>query len=394
MRPLTDYLKLSKVAFWKKVDAEGAAAETRFLAMWNRLDEDIPSQEDAAQALDDLFLYSHKRIREHSKVVANNYPTTQVTKNRLGSQKALWWVDHFTAGISEWSTLNWFSAGKVKKKNGSMGLAGASTHFVMGYGGEPFYIIPLMHGAWHEPRKNKDGLSIEHVNSGGLSLKDDGWHYWARKMPTELVQELPPTPLGEPFKGLKVMQPFTLAQIIANIKLKRLVIAALPSVLTLERMSEHDDWREGKTDMGPLWPREDCNQSAFAVEPLPELSFLQKEGYTGGNIKAFEIFDGRIDDSDVDLSANPSYGFDAPTHDDDEDEKDSPICKNPTVEDLQKKLYAKGYMLTVDGIYGKETTEQVKRFQADTNRKINDIKARLKVDGIAGPRTMACLFKE
>jgi N-acetyl-anhydromuramyl-L-alanine amidase AmpD len=392
MRPLTDYLKLSKVDFWKKVDKEGAAAKTRFLAMWDRLDEDVPSQEDAAQALDDLFLYSHLRIRERSKVVAGNYPTTQVTKNRLGSQKTLWWVDHFTAGISEWSTLNWFSAAKIKKKSGKTGLAGASTHFVMGYGGEPFYIIPLMHGAWHEPRRNKDSISIEHVNAGGLSLKGGGWHYWAGALPQELVQGLPPAALGMPFKGLKVMQPFTLAQAVANVKLKRLVIAALPTVLAPERMSEHEDWREGKTDMGPLWDRENCNVAAFGREPLPELSFLQKEGYTGGSIKAFELFDGKIDDSDVDQSDNPSYGEGTPTHDDDEDEKDSAICKNPTTEDLQKRLLSKGYTVAVDGIYGAQTASAVKRFQNDWNKRNKTTP--LKEDGIAGPQTLACLFKE
>lgn len=392
MRDLTDYMKMPRDAFWKQVDKEGPAAKERFLAAWRKLDSSIPTQEEAAAALDDLFLYTHMRIKQNSAAVAKNYPTTQFTRNRLKSQMSLWWVDHFTAGITEWSTLNWFSAAKIKKKTGKVGLAGASTHFVQGYNGEPFYIIPLMHGAWHEPRKNADGISIEHVNAGGLHLDDDGWHYWAKKLPEDLVKALPPTQLGSPFKGIKYMQPFTLAQIVANIKLKRLVVAALPGRLAACRMSEHEDWREGKTDMGPMWPRTDCDAAAFGTEPLPELSFLQREGYDGSP-SAFELFDGKVDgEKDVDLEANPSYGNNAPTHDDDEDDTDNPLVKTPSVEDLQKQLQLKGYILTVDGTYGPQTAAAVKRFQNSWNR--DHAQDLLKEDGIAGPRTMARLFKE
>lgn len=386
MRELTDFSKLSKADFWKKVATDGDNAEKRFKAAWQLLDEVVPTQEEAAAVLDDLFLYTHKRIKEHSSSVAQNYPTTQFYKNRLTTQKHLWWVDHFTAGISEWSTINWFSAAKVKKKNGKMGLSGASTHFVMGYNGEPFYLVPLMHGAWHEPRRNMDSISIEHVNAGGLTLKDDGWHYWARQLPVDLVVALPPVHLGESFRGVKAMQPFTLAQIVANIKLKRLVVAALPARLSLERMSEHEDWREGKTDMGPLWPREACNGASFGREPLPELAFLQAEGYDG-TVKAFELFDGKDDEADVDLSNSPSYGFDTPTAD-----EDAPNEKQHTVSEIQQQLVSKGYTVVVDGEYGPKTAAAVRHFQNDWTKK--NRKDPLKEDGIAGPQTLVRLFKE
>lgn len=383
MKAITDFTKLSKDAFWKKVDAEGPKAKERFRKLWKEMEERTPSQEEAAAALDDLFLYSHLRMKEYNAKLAKNYPTTQFTKNRLSTFKNLWWVDHFTAGISEWSTLNWFSAGQVTKKNGKKGLAGASTHFVMGYHGEPFYIIPLMHGAWHEPRRNSDSFSIEHVNCGGVSKQDDGYHYWAGKIPDALVRELPPTALGTPYKGLKLMQPFTTEQIINNIKLKRLVIAAFPEALELSRMSEHADWREGKTDMGPLWPKTDCNQSAFLTLPLAELAFVQAE--YAAEIHALPKLPEMPEEEKP--AENPSYGFDTPTADD--DAKDE---KHYTVEEIQTRLQSKGFAIAVDGQYGAKTAAAVKRFQNDWTKQ--NRKDPLTEDGIAGPQTLARLFKE
>ncbi len=391
MTKLKDYTAMAKGKFWALVKDEGDEAEARFKELWKELDERHLEQDEAIECLNTLFIYSHKRIKEHSGALAKVYPTKQFTKNRLKTREELWWVDHFTAGISRWSTLNWFSAAKRKKKSGKIGYAGASTHFIQGYHDDPFYIIPLMHGSWNEPRRNKDSISIETVNAGKLTKdKDNKWCYWARRLPQELVQELPPVLLDKPYRGVKVMQPFTEDQIINNIKLKRLVIAALHGKLEPCRMSQHTDWREGKTDMGVLWPFTDCNAAAFGPEPIPELDFIQTGDYMAFLDEEGTIWDETHGWETHDETANPSYGDDTPTHDDDPDDDTSKVYD---IKDIQLKLIKKGFRITADGKLGPKTHQAIKLFQADWNKKHSNPKDKIGVDGIPGPVTCNCLFR-
>ena len=112
MKQLIDFLSIPHNKFWGRVDKNGDAAEDTFKQYWEEADMRLLTQEEAVECLNALFLYSHKRIREYSKVLAKYYPTKQYTKNRLKKEDYLWWIDHFTAGISKWSTLSWFSAKK------------------------------------------------------------------------------------------------------------------------------------------------------------------------------------------------------------------------------------------------------------------------------------------
>jgi len=383
---LTDFFKFSKKEFWEMVEKLGESASEEFKQLWAKADEELLSHEEAVTCLDDLFIHSHRRIRDHSPKLAKNYPTKQFSKNRLKNREHLWWTDHFTAGISRWSTLNWFSAQKRKKKNGKMGLAGASTHFVLGYHDAPFYIIPLMHGAWHEPRRNKDSISIEHVNAGGIhqNKKTDRWHYWAGPIPHPLVLELPPVLLDKKFRGLSVMQPYTQEQVIQSVKLKRIVIAALPELLDPCRMSQHTDWREGKTDMGVLWPFEECNSAAFASDPIPELDFVQQ--YEDFLDDVGDIWDEVEGWDEHDESDNPSYGELTPTHDDDDDDDEATILRT---RDVQELLVQHGFPVDIDGLPGPKTSAAIKDFQITWNRK--NPRDLLKVDGKAGPNTCAKL---
>jgi len=388
MPKIIDYSSMNKREFWDLVEKEGPTAKETFERLWAELDERVLEEEEAIECLNALFIDSHRRIKEHSAAVAKEYPTRQYTKNRLASEDNLWFVDHFTAGISKWSTLNWFSSAKRKKKNGKMGYAGASTHFVQGYHGNPFYIIPLCHGAWHEPKHNRDSISLETVNAGRLTKDKDGnWCYWARKLPLELVQELPPVLLDKPYRGCKVMQPFTQDQIVNNIKLKRLLVAALQCKMDESRMSQHTDWRAGKSDMGPLWPYEDCNAAAFGPEPIPELAFIQEEAYTELLDDEGTIWDETNGWELHDEANNPSYGEAEPTHDDDPD--DDP--KLYSVKEVQEQLVTKGIFVKEDGLFGPKTRNAVKKFQADWNKR--NTKEQLKVDGLPGPQTCNCLFR-
>jgi len=389
MRKLIDYTSMSRKHFWELVDKTGEECSELFTHLWKELGERPLTQEESIDCLNALFIDSHRRIREHSKALAKVYPTKQLSKNRLQSREELWWVDHFTAGISKWSTLSWFSAAKRKKKSGKMGYAGASTHFIQGFHGDPFYIIPLMHGSWNEPRRNKDSISIETVNAGKIHQDKGGkWCYWARQLPLALVQELPPVLLDKPYRGVKVMQPFTLDQIVNNIKIKRLTITALHSKLEDCRMSQHTDWRAGKTDMGVLWPYDECNMAAYAADPIPELDFIQQEAYTTLLDKEGTIWDEVEGWDEHDEVDNPSYGEETPTHDDDPDDDTDEVRDT---EDIQKRLIRKGFNILADNKMGRKTRAAIKGFQSNWNKQ--NPKDIIKVDGIPGPQTCNRLFR-
>lgn len=355
-------------------------AEKRFKELFEKAGEEVLTLAEAQECLDCLWDYTLERVDRMG--LGKYYPTIQRTPGRLEKVEDLWWVDHFTAGISSKSTLNWFSSAKNKKgKDGKMKVAGASTHFVMDYTGDPYYLVRIVDGAWHEPRRNADSIAIEMVNPGALTFnKATGkWHFWAREMPDVLVQALPPVILDKPYRGAKAMQSFSKEQIIANIKLKRIIIAAFPGRLDPVRMSQHTDWREGKTDMGPLWPFQDVNEAAFSNDPIPELAFIQN--YDPDFLdKIGEIVD-------VDENDNPEYGAGTPTHDDDPD----PEPKLLTTKEVQTLLDKKGFPVVADGKFGPKTQQAVKAFQISWNKK--HATDQLKVDGIPGPRTCACLQK-
>lgn len=391
---LIDFMALPRKDFWELVADEGADAEANAVALWEKAVHTRLTQEEAVACLNALFIYSHARIKEYSGPLANVYPTKQYTPNRLGKRNTLWWVDHFTAGISRWSTLNWFSAAKRKKKSGKVGYAGASTHFVQGYHDLPFYIIPLMHGAWHEPNRNKDSYSIEYVNAGAVHIEQDAggidrWHYWARALPPKLVNDLPPVKLDTPYKGVKTMQPFTVEQFVNSIVLKRIVQQATQKMAP-ERMSQHSDWRRGKTDMGPLWPYEEINQAAFGTIPADEYGFIEEdeyEDYKEGLGATWDEVDGWRDETEA--LNNPEYGAHTFTHDDDEDEEDI-ASEMMSITEVQKFLTKKFYYpVTVDGKMGPNTRKFVKEFQRIWNSK--NPNHLLKEDGIPGPRTCSAM---
>jgi len=372
---LLDYSNLSGSKFWDKLLPAAAEALNTLQTLWNKAGTLPLSQEEGIQCLNALYIHTHARIAQYNKNLKANYPTKQFTKNQLQS-KSLWWVDHFTTGINQWNTLNWFSSAKVEKPNGSVGYPGASTHFVLGYTGYPFYIIPIVHGAWHEPARNHDSIAIEMVNAGKLHLENGEWHFWSGKLPSELIEELPPVRIAPPFRGCDVMQPFTTEQIANNIKLKRVILAALPGKLAMERMTAHTDWREGKTDTGPLWPFKDVNDAAYDGLPINTYSFVQQydlkvdKAATGAEAYTYDEVD------------NPEYGVNSPTHIDDPD----PQVKIYTTKEVQEKLVKLGYRLVVDDDFGPKTQAAVKAFQTKWNI-ANPDSVQLKQDGIPGPQT-------
>jgi N-acetyl-anhydromuramyl-L-alanine amidase AmpD len=367
---LLDYTKEKK--FWDMVESEASVSSSTFAHFWELSETAKLSKEDACACLNALFIDSHARILQAvGKTAKVLYPTTKCNPNRLLNKTALWWVDHFTAGISHVSTLNWFGASSKGK---------ASTHFILGYHSLPFYIVPLMHGAWHTPSRNADSWSVEMVNAGPLRSVGEDWVMWnGKNLPAKLVKELPPQPVSPPYKGAKFFQPFTADQVTNNIKLKRIIRWATEDLLlSPERMSQHSQWQEGKSDMGPLWPFGDVNTAVFEDYPLDELGAYQmaiESVYLPSNDF---VCSEEFDDQDTCIE-NPEYGLAV------EPDKETEATTLPPIKDIQQLLINRGFMLTADGVYGKKTKEAVVSFQ----RKWNDHNPEsLVVDGIVGPKTL------
>jgi N-acetyl-anhydromuramyl-L-alanine amidase AmpD len=374
---MIDFLALKPQEMWKMVDLNHQGALEKLTHLWEKVGKGPITNTEAHECLDALYIHSMWRIKEHKGTLASLYPTTKYSRNRFEKKTALWWVDHYTAGINVWGTLNWFSSMQVH--------GAASTHFIVDYHGFPFYIIPIMHGAWHCPARNSDSVSVEMVNAGRIEQNAAGkWCYWPKKytqeIPVGLVQELPPVPLDKPWRGAHYMQPFTPDQLINNIKLKRLVIAADPTRFSPLRMSQHSDWQIGKSDMGPLWPFADVNSAAFDAIDISENSFLR------------DIEDAHLDKKwagsipEIEEQHSPEYGTDAIK---DADVAAAALMSIPDIQDALLKL---GYALTVDGVYGPRTHQAVVTFQNHWNiQHDREEEKLLKVDGIAGPQTQAAI---
>jgi N-acetyl-anhydromuramyl-L-alanine amidase AmpD len=383
MKTLQDIEKLHKLSgtkFWKQINDLFDTCMGTFTEQYKRVETSILSQEDSADCLFSMYVITHKRINAYNKKLAVYFPTPQCS-GKLNDLNGLWWLDHYTCGINQWNTLTWFSG----QKGATGKLHGASTHFVIGHHDIPFLIIPPTLRAWHEPSRNADSIGVEMVNPGALHQVTDpkthkvSWHYWAGILPQVLVAELPPTAITPPYRGCSFLQPFTLDQYIHNMKVKRLIIGALPGKLTLNRMSQHSDWRLSKPDMGPLWPLEDLNNAAWDGAPLEEQHFLQRYNDSLEDPQPYE-------DTFHDEISSPEYGMNTPTQDSDPDDE-----FKMTLSEVQASLNRLGSSLKLDGLFGDKTKAAVMEFQNKWNSTHPD--DMLKIDGIPGPHTCASLKK-
>src|SRR5512136_2444949 len=158
---------------WKNLEKNAQSIRDAWAESWASLDT-MPSitAEVAQNILDVLIERTHLDILEHFNDASKVFPTKQGYSDRLLKVNNLWWVDHATAGISGWGTLDWFSSRLVKHslpfnteeeanakaaqkakyhattyaRGGKwvvewMGLAEASTHFVVFQDGRPFMLL-------------------------------------------------------------------------------------------------------------------------------------------------------------------------------------------------------------------------------------------------------------
>jgi hypothetical protein len=400
--------------FWDKLLSEDEAAiRQEYDDLWQKAGAGPISKEQAERTLDLLFKRSHLDL--HAKGLGDVYPTEQGGPwGKLAQAEHLWWVDHATAGVNGWGTLSWFSSkkrdhtrkfdtesdarahygsrkegAKVFEKSGKWyvtwkGYAGAVTHFVNFFNGTPFYVVKIKHCCWGEPRRNRDGIHIEMVNPMVCRLKNNRWHFWAGPIPQKLLDAgLTPVEVEPPFRGAKTMMPYTWSQVVTNIKLKRLCIAATGR-MDRDRMSHHTDWRKTKFDMGPMWPRQLIDDAAFDTMPIEEYDF----------IKHFVVAENADDVVDLaELKAIETGVYDNYDMDDQTPADEIDIDSTVALQNALIVLYGAAALpqFGADGDLGPETTKAVKHFQTNWNK--NQPADQLLVDGIPGVQTCGRLEK-
>lgn len=397
---------------WKNLQKNANQIRDQWTAAWTALDS-MPSlsKDTAIDTLALLVKRTHLDLFEHFKDAAKVFPTKQCYEGRLAKVKNLWWLDHATAGINGWGTLDWFSSRFVKhvlpfkteaeaeakaaqkaKYNAAVyarggkwvvewkGFAEASTHFVVFQDGTPFMLLPLDDACWGEPKRNGDAVQVEMVNALVVHREDQHWNYWAGRIPDEMVKAQTPMMLDKPFRGAAHMQPYTLEQIITNVKLKRLCIAALDQRLAPARMSQHTDWRESKYDMGPLWPFGLCNSAAFENYPVTSYNFAQQLVPFGIKAPVSTVVENAPNAEDPDTEHDLWEG-------------DNTIDSTKEIQQALVKIYGPAALpkFGVDGDLGPETVVAVHRFQVNWNR-LNS-QDRIKVDGVPGVETCKRLQK-
>lgn len=192
-------------------------------------------------------------------------------------------VDHYTAAPNIGGTLRWFS-----KEVRPAGSGNSSSHYVVGTDGVAIQLVdPLTTVAWHATVANKDHIGIEHVNCGLLEPKDGGFLFMD-KLRYQVDMARPPEEMfyvspwvrpenrkTKPAEKLGWWEPFSVAQVITNIVLKRLFLAAIPTIKTTGFVQHRDIDPTGKIDCGPLWPDKEINLLAQTDTNLIGMNWAQ-----------------------------------------------------------------------------------------------------------------------
>ena len=187
-------------------------------------------------------------------------------------------VDHYTAGIAADRTLKWFS-----NRDRGEGIGNSSAHFIIDRDGTIITVIdPLSLIAWHARGANGTHIGIEHVNAGLLSKTDEGFKYLKiRDYPKERKKDIQGVE-GQPW------EPYTTAQIVSNIVLKRWLVWAIPTLKRSHFVDHQQVEPKRKRDCGPLWPLDTINSLVFNGKAFRDLSVFEKELLILSDIDSFK----------------------------------------------------------------------------------------------------------
>jgi len=174
-------------------------------------------------------------------------------------------VDHYTAGIDCARTLRWFSS-----RYRGEGVGNSSAHVVMDHDGTAMLIVdPKLLVAYHARSANPTHIGIEHVNAGKLEKNNNGDLLYQGRYLYDVNPNNPP----EEADGY-VWEPYTVAQVVTSIFLKRLFLLAIPT-LERDKFIDHEVVDPArKSDCGPMWPMAAINKLAFSGEFIGKVDSL------------------------------------------------------------------------------------------------------------------------
>lgn len=175
-------------------------------------------------------------------------------------------VDHYTAGPSCASTLRWFSNMPRPPQYGE-----SSAHVVVDVDGTIIVVVdPLRYVAWHARGANYSHVGIEHVNCGELLLRPGNKYQYMGRYNYHVNPYRPPE-----YANKSWWEPYSMAQVVSNIALKRLLKMTLEGMERGELTDHQAIEPKRKIDTGPLWPLEAINDLAWSgrnvravVDPL------------------------------------------------------------------------------------------------------------------------------
>lgn len=223
-----------------------------------------------------------------SKMAQTYYPTTRHAGPWAEGQPS-GWVDHYTAAGSTRSAVLWFSSRPRPE-----GSKQSSAHLVVSPEGEVVTTVnPLANGAFHAGKANDWAIGVEHVNCGFLKRVSEQPPKFTYMDPIDLPyaieDERPPVRLV--VDGVVTYwEPYTTAQFITNIVVKRLFRAVLaPKLDDPSKFTEHSALSPAKKDCGPLWPLEELNALAFHPEiSLDRMAWVKTKYMNTEELKAFK----------------------------------------------------------------------------------------------------------
>lgn len=227
-------------------------------ALRNVADGQVPIQEAAIDLLKTLAKESELYIKH--RISGEFYDRYFPTSRHGGAWKAgdpVGVVDHYTAAPTAGGTLRWFSNEPRPEGSGN-----SSAHYVVDVDGTAIQLVdPLTTVAWHATVANKDHVGIEHVNCGNLTPIGGTNFLYMGQYKYSVNISRPPENVDNAW-----WEPFSSAQIATNIVLKRLLLAAIPSMKSENFIQHKDVAGANKVDCGPLWPMEDIRKLATSGE--------------------------------------------------------------------------------------------------------------------------------
>lgn len=246
-------------------------------------------EKDALDALSKMWDESPEHIAAATgkDFYENYYPTDRHGPEwKDGRPKGI--VDHYTTGIDSKGVLRWFSSEPRGPDAGN-----SSAHVVIDRDGVITFVVnPLKNVAWHAPGANSTHIGIEIVNAGLLRKAGDRY-YRMRAIPY----------LEDRIGSIREVngeywEPYTSAQTVANIALKRLFFAAIPTIKR-EYMVDHEMVNpQRKRDCGPLWPLQSLNDLVIHDVPFRD-AYWAKSALL--NTSMFELEVSRLLEGDAPL---------------------------------------------------------------------------------------------